>query len=158
MDLVSLSPHVPYIALGLLLVSIVLIVWIIHLEIRIRRLMRGKNGSDLEMTLSDIEKDIQRFADFRGDMETYLSNVEQRVRKSIQGVGTVRFNAFEGTGDGGQQSFAAALLNEEGNGVVISSIRARDRVGIYAKPIARHSSEYELTEEEREAIKRAKTK
>ena len=65
---------------------------------------------------------------------------------------------FEGTGEGGQQSFATAFLSEEGNGVVVSSIRARDRVGIYAKPIASHASEYELTEEERAAIAKARIK
>lgn len=157
MDLSSLSLQLPYMALGLSLIVLILVAWIIHLETRIRRLTRGKNGADLEEVFAAIEKDIRDLEKFRGDMEQYLSRMEERVRRSVQGVGTVRFNAFEGTGEGGQQSFATALLNEDGNGVVISSIRARDRVGIYAKPIAKHSSEYELTGEEKEAIEKAKT-
>lgn len=158
MDLSSLSTNLPYIALGLLLITLVLVAWIIHLETRIRRLTRGKNGADLEEMFISIEKDIRGLDKFRADMEQYLSEMERRVRRSVQGVSTVRFNAFQGVGDGGHQSFASALLNEDGDGVVISSIRARDRVGIYAKPIAKHSSEYELTGEEKEAIEKAKTK
>lgn len=158
LTLSALAPFMPEIALGLFLIACALIAWIIHLEMRIRRLTRGKSGGDLEEMFVAIEKDIRGLEKFRGDMEQYLSQVEERVRRSVQGVGTVRFNAFEGTGEGGQQSFAAALLSEDGDGVVISSIRARDRVGIYAKPISAHISEYELTEEERAAIAKARTK
>ena len=156
MDVAYLSPHLPYIALGFFLVVCVLVAWIVYLETRLHRLMRGKSGSDLEETLCEIEKDIRVLGKFQNDMEQYLTDVERRVRRSVQGVGTVRFNAFEGVGEGGQQSFAAALLNEEGDGIVISSIRARERVGIYAKPVAKHRSEYDLTAEERDAITKAR--
>jgi len=157
-DISPLLSSLPTIAIGLFGVVLVLIVWIIFLEFRIRRLTRGKTGANLEDAFSSIEADLRDFEKFRSEMETYLSSVERRVRKSVQGVSTVRFNAFEGTGEGGQQSFATAFLDEEGNGVVVSSIRARDRVGIYAKPIAGHISEYELTEEERSAIAKARIK
>lgn len=157
-DLAQLAPFMPHIALGLFLIVCALIVWIVRLEVRIHRLTRGKTGADLEGAFSSIEGDLRSFEKFRVNMEEYLSDVERRVRKSVQGVGTIRFNAFEGTGEGGQQSFATAFLNEEGDGVVVSSIRARDRVGIYAKPVSAHISEYELTEEERAAIAKARTK
>ncbi|MEK7134749.1 MAG: DUF4446 family protein [Patescibacteria group bacterium] len=157
-DLATLAPFMPQIALGLFLIACALIAWIIHLELRIHRLTRGKTGADLEDALSSIEGDMRSFGKFRTDMEEYLSDVERRVRKSVQGVSTVRFNAFEGTGEGGHQSFATAFLNEEGDGVVVSSIRARDRVGIYAKPVLSHTSEYELTEEEHAAIAKARIK
>lgn len=152
------APYVPIIAIGLFGIALVLIAWIIRLEFRIHRLTRGKQGGDIEDALLSIEGDMRAFAKFRSDMEEYLSQVERRVRKSVQGVGTVRFNAFEGTGEGGQQSFATAFLNEDGDGVVVSSIRARDRVGIYAKPVESHASPYELTEEERDAIAKARTR
>ena len=157
-ELSSFAPYVPMIAIGLFGIALVLVAWIIHLERRLGRLMRGKAGADLEDTLSGIEKDIQGLAKFRSDINEYLEDVEKRVRKSVQGVSTVRFNAFEGTGEGGHQSFATAFLNEEGDGVVVSSIRARDRVGIYAKPVLSHTSEYELTEEEHAAIAKARIK
>ena len=69
---------------------------------------------------------------------------------------TVRFNPFKGTGAGGNQSFATALLNENGDGVVLSSLYSRERVSVYAKPVQKFSSEYELSGEEKQAIKSAK--
>ena len=74
----------------------------------------------------------------------------------MRGVGTVRFNPFKGTGDGGHQSFATAFLDETGNGIVLSTLYIRDRVGIYAKPLKKGRSEYELTGEERKAIEEAR--
>ncbi|MDE2188580.1 MAG: DUF4446 family protein, partial [Patescibacteria group bacterium] len=40
----------------------------------------------------------------------------------------------------------------------ISSLYSRDHVSVFGKPIKKHASEYELSEEEKEAIKEAKNK
>jgi len=101
--------------------------------------------------VSDIEE-------FRRESEEYLSDLEQRVRRSSQAVETVRFNAFGGGGNGGNQSFATALLDEYGNGVVFSSIYSRERVSVFAKPIKKFTSEYELSEEENQAIAGAQSR
>ncbi len=91
---------------------------------------------------------------FKKELETYLTTVESRLKKSVQGIHTVRFNPFKGsTGSGGNQSFATAFLNELGDGVVVSSLYAREHVSIFAKPIVRGKSEFELSEEEAEAVK-----
>jgi len=42
--------------------------------------------------------------------------------------------------------------------VVLSSLYARDRMSIFAKPVKNNKSEYELTEEEKEALKKAEVK
>ena len=124
-------------------------------EIRLRRLLRGKNASTLEDTMLELMKEIETLKTARRDIESYLKIAERRLRRAISGIGMIRFNPFKGT-SGSNQSFAAAFLNEEGNGVVVSSLYSRDRVSVFAKPIKELSSEYELTEEEKEAI--AKTK
>ena len=48
------------------------------------------------------------------------------------------------------------FLNEEKNGVIISSMYSRDHISIFSKPIKNLISEYELTNEEREALNKAK--
>jgi hypothetical protein len=68
----------------------------------------------------------------------------------------VRFNPFKGTGSGGNQSFATAFISEEGDGLVISSLHSREHVSIYAKPLRDGRSDFELTEEEKKAVKEAK--
>jgi len=136
---------------------IVLLGWIIRLEMRIKRLVRGKGARSIEDSILSLDKDVNDLHSFRSELEKYLELAETRIRRSVQGVGTVRFNPFQGTGAGGNQSFATAILNEEGNGVVLSSLYSRERVSVYAKPVEHYQSEYELTEEEREAIEKAKT-
>ena len=74
----------------------------------------------------------------------------------MTGVETVRFNPFKGDGSGGNQSFSTAFVNEEGDGVVISSLYSRERVSVFAKPVKKMSSEYEMTAEEKESLQKAK--
>ncbi len=85
-----------------------------------------------------------------------FQTIDKKLSRTVSGNETVRFNPFQGAGLGGNQSFATALINAEGDGVVISSLYSRDRVSIFSKPIKKFSSEYELTAEEKEALQKAK--
>ena len=82
--------------------------------------------------------------------------VDKKLKKTISGNQTVRFNPFKGDGSGSNQSFATALVNKEGDGVIISSIYSRDHLSVFSKPIKNMSSEYELTPEEKSALQKAK--
>jgi hypothetical protein len=103
-----------------------------------------------------LEKDIKALGQFRKDAGIYLENVEKRLGRSIQGIGTVRFNPFRGNGEGGNQSFASSFLNEKGDGVIISSLYSRDHVSVFSKPVKEYKSEYELTQEEKDSMEKAK--
>ncbi len=140
----------------LVLAVIVLAVLVVRLDARVRALTRGKNGTDIEGTLREVLGGHRELIEFRTEIEEYLRNVEQRLRRSVQGVGTVRFNPFQGSGDGGRQSFATALIDENGNGIILSSLASRDRMSFFAKPLAAHVSEYPLTDEERESVAAAR--
>lgn len=142
--------------IGLGVVILLLIIWIARLEVRIHRLLAGGGSKNLEDSLKHFRAQLKDIADFRKELEMYLVNVEKRLGRSVQSVHTVRFNPFKGTGSGGNQSFATALLDEEGNGAVISSIYTREHSSVFAKPLKKHTSEYELTKEEKEAIGEAK--
>jgi len=135
---------------------VVVLVWVIRLEFKFSRILRGKNARDLEDTIVALGKEVTALHLSRKQTEEYLAEAEKRIKRSVQGVNTVRFNPFKGSGAGGNQSFATALLNENGDGVVLSSLYSRERVSVYAKPIHAFSSEYELTAEEKQAIKDAR--
>ncbi|MEK9182071.1 MAG: DUF4446 family protein [Patescibacteria group bacterium] len=140
-----------YASLALLILAIL---WLIRFEIKLRRLLGGKNQS-LDKAISEIRKDLSAIMEYRDESEKYLENVERRIRKSVTGVETIRFNPFRGDGSGGNQSFSTAFVNEEGDGVVISSLYSRERVSVFAKPIKKMSSEYEMTAEEKESLRKA---
>ena len=66
----------------------------------------------------------------------------------------VRYDAF---GDmGGHLSWSLALLDDSGDGVVLSSIHGRSDARSYAKNIAGWRSEQQLSPEEDEAIEHAR--
>jgi len=135
---------------------------IFHLRWSLRRMLRSKDGKgcvvDLGQNLAVINADIKDLEKFRSDMEEYLKGIEKRIRRSTQATETIRFNAFKDSGVGGNQSFATAFLNEQGDGTVLSSLYTRERVSVYSKPIAKFASEYDLSEEEQRAVALAKSK
>ena len=65
----------------------------------------------------------------------------------------IRYNPFADTG--GDQSFAIALLDSLGNGVVLSSLHSRTDTRVFAKPVQSGRSRYQLSDEEQDAIKKA---
>ena len=77
----------------------------------------------------------------------------ERLTGAVQKVALIRYDAFEDVG--GRLSFSCALLDERGDGVVVTSINGRQDTRVYAKPVARGTSDHNLSEEEVEAIREA---
>lgn len=96
---------------------------------------------------------VQKLQEDLANTKKELQKFQQEMKKAITKVGVIRFNPFREIG--GDQSFSVALLDESNNGVVITSYYGRDVNRIYAKPIQKGSSEYQLANEETEAVKKA---
>ena len=146
------------VVIGLIILSIILIItlgFVTYMYIKLRRFLIGINSDHIGDSLTHVSRNLEDLQAFRKNLETYLDNVERRLKKSVQSVHTVRFNPFKGTGGGGNQSFSTAFLNEEGDGVIISSLYSREHVSVFSKPVNKHSSEFELSEEERESLDEA---
>ena len=82
-----------------------------------------------------------------------IAGLHESMLGAVQRVGLVRFDVFEDMG--GQLSFALALLDADGTGVVLSSINGRRETRVYAKSIERGESVTTLSDEERESVRRA---
>jgi hypothetical protein len=78
---------------------------------------------------------------------------EGEIRGSVRNVALLRYDAFEDVG--GRLSFSCALLDDHGTGVVLTSIHGRQETRVYAKPVTAGRSQYNLSDEEEEAIRRA---
>ncbi len=139
---------------GLLVLILILLTWIVILELRLQKVFKGKKASDLESVIGDIGKALDEIFTKSATEESRLRSLEQKVRGTLGKFHTVRFNPFKD--QGGNQSFATCLMDDEGNGVVISSLYSRDKVSVYAKPLEKYASAYELIEEEEQAIAGAK--
>ena len=84
-------------------------------------------------------------------MRVETDRLKAQLQTCIQRVGMVRFNAFDDTGS--DLSFSLALLDERGNGLVVSSLYGRNESRIYAKPVLNRQSTYALSAEEQKAIR-----
>ena len=142
----------------LAIATVVLLVIVISMHLKLRRFLIGIDSENIKDSLTFVGSGLKELESFRTEMETYLTTVESRLKKSVQSVHTVRFNPFQGQGAGGNQSFATAFLNEHGDGVIVSSLYGRDHVSVFAKPVKNHASEHELSDEEKEALENAKKK
>lgn len=145
------------IAFFILFIIIGILLYVIYqLNKKLDKFLIGSSSGNLDESITSIKSSLNEFDKFQNDMRDYLLTVEKRLKKSIQSVHTVRFNPFKGTGSGSNQSFSTAFLNEERNGVIISSLYSREHISVYSKPVVKGTSEYELSEEEKESLENAK--
>ena len=85
-----------------------------------------------------------------------LKHLKEKSRFCFQKMGVVRFNPFNEVGS--NQSFSVAFLDENNDGLVITSLYTREENRVYGKPIKNGLSEYSLSSEEKQAIEKAKKK
>lgn len=145
-------PPILSVVLVLLFVCIIilsLILW--KQEKKLRQFMAGKDAKSLETTLAWLTEKTARTDEVLNAHKEALEFIDKRVKKSLRGYSLVRYNAYEQGGN--DQSFASGLLDEGGNGYVLSVITNRNHVGVYAKPIKNFSSDITLTDEEKLAVK-----
>ena len=102
----------------------------------------SRQGNRLEATRTEVEK-----------LRAAVVSLDRSVARSVQYIGLVRYNPFEDAG--GDQSFALALLDRQGDGVVISSLHGRTATRFYAKSVKGGASALSLSNEEAKALKQA---
>ena len=128
--------------------------WAFGTERRLKRFFLGKKAKDLEDTILNMHNEVKDLQKAKEKIEKDLVAVHQKLKKSVRGLETIRFNPFPDQGS--NQSFAIGILNEDGDGVVMSSLYSRERMSVFAKPVKGGKSEYDLSTEEKEVLEKAK--
>ena len=148
----------PKIIQGLIGAVVVLLILVIYLMVKISSingkyaiLMKGSEDKSLEdmfiKRLDTIDATVKKL----DVLQSKHDELRNQVKGCVQHVGIVRFNAY---GDiAGDLSYAVALLDDNGDGIVLSGMTSRHDARPYAKPIASHGSSYTLIDEEKQAIK-----
>jgi hypothetical protein len=145
---------IPFVAVAASLTALTISI-IMH--VRVRRIFRSANVPDIERLLKLHTKTLEDFVRFQAESTAYMKVLDSRIKEKMKGAATLRFKPFHGAEAGGNQSFSSIFADEEGNGVVMTSMHTRERTNVFAKPIKNWKSEYELTQEEKEVIKKSKT-
>lgn len=104
--------------------------------------------------LSSLEEGQAELARRAERAESRLRELDALSRTDVSRIGFVRYDAFDDTGS--QLSYALALLNREGNGVVLSSIYSRADTRTFGKAVERYEPRTNASAEELAAIAEAR--
>jgi hypothetical protein len=132
----------------------ILLLYLAYLHYKLHLFTRGVQGASLEETIRKCIESVAETEKHNELISQHALSMNTRLSHSIRNVQIIRYKAFETNGS--NQSFSVALLNEKGNGVIISSLHAHERVSTFAKPVEKYKSTYDLTEEELHVIEEAK--
>lgn len=121
------------------------------------RLLRRLRALVAHSDTENIEQAIDRYTEAMVRLERQLKEigsrqqqVEEELQKCVRTPRVKRFSAFSDMGS--DLSFACALLDARGNGVMLSSLFGRNESRTYAKPVEKGNSSYALSDEEKEIL------
>ncbi len=115
----------------------------------------GDGAADVATVLARQSQRIDGEASRLDGVTQELVDLRAGLAQTLQHVAVVRYDAF---GDmGGRMSFSAAVVDDRGDGMVISSIHARGESRTYAKGVVGGDSAITLSPEERHAVDAARS-
>ena len=124
-----------------------------QLRDRLRRILNDNGNAGLDEILAAQAKRTDQLASRVDATDVLARELDASTRLALRKIGVVRFNPFQDSG--GDQSFAIALLDESGTGLIISSLHGRAETRIFAKQVTDGRSTHALSDEEQQAIRAA---
>jgi len=100
-----------------------------------------------------VGRHVAEVGDLRGEvgrLRVDLGDVRSDLADALRHVAVVRYDAFPDMG--GRLSFSVALLDDSGDGLVLTSINGRSETRTYAKGVKAGKSEHSLSPEESQAL------
>lgn len=124
---------------------------------RIDRMRRShallQGGGSQETFVEIVDRSIAEVEMLRAEVaatRSELVSVRGDLRAAVRHVAVVRYDAFDDVG--GRMSWSAAMLDDEGDGIVLTSIAGRTEARTYAKGVRHGTSVLPLSPEERQAL------
>lgn len=118
---------------------------------RMSHLLRNSQATDIEQVLSDQWRSLRDAEDGVASLSARVGQVEAVLPRTLKRVGLIRYNAFPGAG--AELSFSLALLDDGRDGVVVTGLYGREETRVYAKPLQNGTSQYQMSSEEKEAVR-----
>jgi hypothetical protein len=157
---VTLSTAALIVAGAAALAALAALLWALSLQRRLDTVARERGDAarmaadgDVQGLAQHLESRIDGLAEGAERMRADDAALADRVSRSIRHVSLLRYDAFPHAA--GEQSFTLAMLDDSGDGFVLTSIYGRGEHRVYAKPVEAGGSRYPLTEEETDAVGQA---
>ncbi|ACV61679.1 hypothetical protein Dtox_0769 [Desulfofarcimen acetoxidans DSM 771] len=119
---------------------------------RYKLLLRGPTGTDLEQLLMNYSQVVKEIEQLTKEAKKEQLEMKVKLAKCLNTPQLLRFNAFDNMGS--DLSFSMSMLNEQGDGVVITSLYGREENRLYAKPVYDGKSDYILSDEEKAVVEK----
>ena len=142
-------------AAGAALLCLVLVLVALRRAARLQRLLtvvRNEDGEHVHV-LAAIQAQEERLRSLTGRvgaLESTMTAVQGDLGDAIRHVAVMRYDAFPDMG--GWLSFSVALLDDSGDGVVVTAIHGRSDTRSYAKGVKAGASDHEMSPEENQAV------
>ncbi|MHA6531578.1 DUF4446 family protein [Paenibacillus sp. BAC0078] len=149
----QLSLFIMGFAFVIILLAIVLIVQgakIRKMRRRYEAMMTGNGVEDLETLLIDLKNQGDMLEEGQREHKAMIEAAQAKIRGMKSKVALKRYNAFGERGN--DLSFSLAILDDNRNGIVLTSLHNRENSYIYSKPLENGESQYPLSPEEKEVI------
>ncbi|UQZ34185.1 DUF4446 domain-containing protein [Paenibacillus sp. PK3_47] len=120
---------------------------------RYEAMMAGSGVEDLESLLIDLKTQSDMLEEGQREHQALLEAAQGKIRGMKSKVAVKRYNAFGERGN--DLSFSLAIVDDNRNGIVLTSLHNRENSYIYSKPVEGGESQYPLSPEEKEVIAQA---
>jgi len=120
-----------------------------------KALMSGKKGADLEKVIRYRFKEMDKVKANAKRVTREHKEIKAHLTSCVNKTALVKYDAFEQMS--GKLSFVIALLNDQHSGIILNAMHSREGCFTYAKEIIKGESYIPLSEEEKEALEKAKT-
>lgn len=140
-------------ALVIVLLAIILIVQgakVRKMRRRYEAMMSGSGIEDLESLLINLKNQSDMLEEEQREHKLLIEAAQTKMRGMKSKVAMKRYNAFGERGN--DLSFSLAILDDNHNGIVLTSLHNRENSYIYSKPLDKGESQYPLSPEEKEVI------
>lgn len=146
--------------LAVLVVILIILIFVIIYKMNIisRKysvLMSGKKGADLEKVIRIRFKEMDQVKANAKRVTKEHKEIKKHLSSCFSKYGLVKYDAFDEMA--GKLSFVIALLNDDNTGIILNAMHSREGCFTYAKEIIKGESYIPLSDEEKEALERAKT-
>lgn len=154
------------VAIFAVIISLGLLIWILRLK---KKLLVLQKSGDRETFLGAVNKYVEKMQNIASEqakinkalvkddqaLQGQIDEIKEALTFVVSRVATVRYDAFNNMG--GQMSFSTAMLNDLGDGIVVTAINGRSETRTYIRNIKNQKCDVEISKEEVEAIKKAMT-
>lgn len=135
--------------------------WLFIITILLLRALSHYNHLTADVSKKDLLSALNHLISVSGQNTDDIKQISEKISKEIienkkhfQRLGFRRYNPFTDTG--GDQSFSAAFLDDNGDGIMISSLHSRENTRLYAKKVENGKVVSQaLSKEETEVINEA---